>query len=153
MKVSLSDELAGRIRMHAKRSYPHEACGLMTGTRDDETVTVTGIHESDNVTERDPRTGFEIDPKLRFDLMRELESRSDGTDIVGHYHSHPDHPAEPSATDLSMTYETDFVWLICGVTKDGATDLNAFKPHEDRSRFHELEMQLDKTAPESSVLD
>ena len=140
MKVALADDLADRIRRHAEQSYPFEACGLLSGTRHaDGTILISGVHESANVTERDRRTGFEVDPKLRFDLMRALEARDDGAEIVGHYHSHPDHPAEPSGTDLSMTYETDFIWLICGVTRDGAMELNAFKPHEDRSGFETLE--------------
>ncbi|MGJ3258120.1 MAG: M67 family metallopeptidase [Rhodospirillales bacterium] len=141
MAVHLPDALNRRIRAHAERCYPEEACGLLTGSSDGADVRITGVHESDNVTERDKKTGFEIDPKLRFDLMRETESRGDGTEIIGHYHSHPDHPAAPSETDLSMTYETDFVWLICGVAKNGATELNAFKPLADRSRFEELALR------------
>ncbi|MBO6946645.1 MAG: M67 family metallopeptidase [Rhodospirillales bacterium] len=141
MAVCLPDALEHRIRRHAENCYPNEACGLLTGHRDGELITVTDVHESENVTDADPKTGFEIDPKLRFDLMRALEAAKDGTEIVGHYHSHPDHPAEPSATDLSMTYETDFVWLICSVTEAGTTQLNAFKPREDRSRFEPLELR------------
>lgn len=141
MTVRLSAGLTARIRAHAERGYPNEACGLLSGIRhSDGTVTITGVHESENVTAHDPKTGFEVDPKLRFDLMRALEAQADGSEIIGHYHSHPDHPAEPSATDLTMTYEVDFIWLICGVTKDGATALNAFRPRPDRSRFEALEM-------------
>lgn len=141
MAVLLPGALELRIRRHAENCYPNEACGLLTGHRNGALVTVTDVHESENVTDADPKTGFEIDPKLRFDLMRAQEAAKDGTEIVGHYHSHPDHPAQPSDTDLSMAYETDFVWLICGVTKIGATDLNAFKPLEDRSRFEPLELR------------
>ena len=141
MVVHLPDALARRIRAHAESCYPEEACGLLTGHSDGKDLHVTDVHDSNNVTERDPKTGFEIDPKLRFDLMRKIEARGDGTEIVGHYHSHPDHPAAPSATDLSMTYETDFVWLICGVAKDGTTELNAFKPLKDRSRFEKLTLR------------
>lgn len=140
MVVRLPDTLEHRIRRHAESCYPNEACGLLTGRRDGGTVTVMAVHESENVTEADPRTGFEIDPKLRFDLMRTLEAANDGTEIVGHYHSHPDHPAEPSDTDLSMAYETEFVWLICSVTAKGTGDLNAFRPLEDRSRFEPLDL-------------
>ncbi len=141
MAVRLPEDLKRRIRRHAEACYPNEACGLLTGRCDGETIDITDVHESENVTEADPRTGFEIDPKLRFDLMRALEAANDGADIVGHYHSHPDHPAAPSDTDLSMAYETEFVWLICSVTETGATELNAFKPREDRSRFEPLDLR------------
>ncbi|MEX2311784.1 MAG: M67 family metallopeptidase [Rhodospirillales bacterium] len=141
MKIHLPDVFAQAIRAHAIRDYPHEACGLLSGTHHpDGNISINGAHESRNVTGRDRKTGFEIDPKLRFDVMRALEARDDGTEIIGHYHSHPDHPAEPSATDLSMTYEVDFIWLICAVTKDGATELNAFKPFADRRGFDALEI-------------
>ena len=140
MILHLPNAFDKAIRAHAVQSYPHEACGLLSGRRDnDATVTITAIHESKNVTGLDPKTGFEIDPKLRFDVMRTLEARGDGTEIIGHYHSHPDHPALPSATDLAMTYEVDFIWLICSATKGGATELNAFKPLADRSGFETLE--------------
>lgn len=140
MKVILPDAFAETIKAHAVSSYPLEACGLLSGTRDGDRVRISGIHKSANVTAHDPRTGFEIDPKLRFDLMRALEALADGSAIVGHYHSHPDHPAAPSDTDLTMTYETDFIWLICGVTADGAMQLNAFQPLPDRSRFTALDI-------------
>lgn len=147
MTVYLSDGLAGRIRRHAEEGYPFEVCGLLSGKRQpDGTVAVIDVHESRNVTDRDQKTGFEIDPKLRFDLMRTLESLNDGTEIIGHYHSHPDHPAAPSNTDLAMVYETDFVWLICAVTNDGAGALNAFIPREDRSRFDDVTIKNGPTA-------
>ena len=143
MKVTLADDLADRIRRHAEQSYPFEACGLLSGTRHtDGTVTLSGVHESANVTERDRRTGFEVDPKLRFDLMRALEAQNDGTAIIGHYHSHPDHPGEPSGTDLSMVYEPAFIWLICASTPNGADAIGAFRANTDISGFDRLEIKL-----------
>lgn len=136
MSVHLSAADLQRIRAQAERAYPHECCGLLVGrATGNGDLYVTEVHPSDNVTESDPAKGFEVDPRLRFKLMRDAEARGDGTDIVGHYHSHPDHPAEPSATDLAMVYEPDFVWLICGVTKNGAGAIGAFRPASDQRRF------------------
>ncbi len=143
MAVHIDNQLADIIRHAAATTYPHECCGLLTGEYLQDDVIITGVHPSQNVTSGDPARGFEVDPKLRFDLMRLLDSMNDGTEIVGHYHSHPDHPAEPSATDLAMVYETGFIWIICAATKSGSGDLRAFKPKQDRSGFDPLECVFD----------
>ena len=140
MHVTLADDLAEIIRKHAASTYPHECCGLLAGRLDTDAVTITAIHPSDNVTQGDPTRGFEVDPKLRFDLMRALEAQADGTEIIGHYHSHPDHPAEPSKTDLAMVYEPAFIWLICASTSAGAQDLGAFHANADVSGFDRLKI-------------
>lgn len=142
MIVEIDPLLAEAIRRAAGASYPKECCGLLTGEKSHGNITITGIHPSENVTTGDPARRFEVDPKLRFDLMRMVESLDDGTEIIGHYHSHPDHPAEPSATDLSMAYETDFIWLICASSKVGGGDIGAFWPKSDRSDFETLELSI-----------
>ena len=131
------------IRDHAESAYPQECCGLLIGRTDnDGDILIAEVHPSENVTDTDPTRGFEVDPRLRFKLMRESEARADGTDIVGHYHSHPDHPATPSATDLAMVYETDFIWLICGVTENGADAVSAYLPASDKSRFDKVNLSI-----------
>lgn len=143
MFVQIDPLLAEAIRHAAGKSYPNECCGLLTGETRNGNITITGIHPSDNVTTGDLARGFEVDPKLRFDLMRMIESLNDGTEIIGHYHSHPDHPAEPSATDLSMAYEVDFIWLICASTKIGGGEIGAFRPKSDQSGFDTLNFVIE----------
>ena len=140
MQVVLADDLSRTIRDHAARAYPHECCGLLTGRLDTDAATITAVHPSDNVTQGDPTRGFEVDPKLRFDVMRASEAQADGTEIIGHYHSHPDHPAEPSKTDLAMVYEPAFIWLICSATPKGAQDLGAFRANAEVSGFDRLQI-------------
>ena len=93
-------------------------------------------------TSGNPAKSFEVDPKLRFDVMREAQSRNDGVDIIGHYHSHPDGPAAPSAKDLSMAYEPNMVWLICRVAPNEEVTIGAFQPCSDRSAFNTLELVI-----------
>ncbi len=140
MIVQVDPFLADAIRHAAGASYPNECCGLLTGENRNNIMTITGIHPSDNVTAGDPALGFEVDPKLRFDLMRMVETLNDGTEIIGHYHSHPDHPAKPSATDLSMAHEVDFIWLICASSKAGGGKIGAFRPKADGSAFEALSL-------------
>lgn len=140
MKVVLQDRFAEIIRSHAASAYPHECCGLLAGRIEADTATISDVHPSDNVTRGDPKRGFEVDPKLRFDVMRALEAQDDGTEIIGHYHSHPDHPAAPSKTDLAMVYEPHFIWIICASTSDGAQDIGAFRANKDVNDFDRLEI-------------
>ena len=142
MTVLLGAIGAEIIRRAAIEAYPRECCGLLTGRPGNDLIEITGVHPSENVTEGDPLRGFEVDPKLRFDLMRQTEMAADGTAIVGHFHSHPDHPALPSATDLAMTHETDFIWLICAVTQAGAGSIGSFRPKPDRSAFDTLDLRI-----------
>ena len=85
------------------KAYPNEACGLLVGRTEGDGCHVDRIEVSDNVAD-DPRHRFEVDPALRFRLMRDL--RGTGQAVVGHFHSHPDGAAEPSATALaSMLFD------------------------------------------------
>lgn len=107
----------GRVAIydHARRSYPEECCGLLAGTRaQDDAIRIRHVVPSANVAETRLEDRFEVDPQVRFDLMRHLQGTE--FEIVGHYHSHPDGPAEPSETDKSMAFEPDMIWLICRVT-------------------------------------
>ena len=114
------------ILSHAQLSYPNECCGLLAGHIDrGNVIRINQIVPSDNVTTERRADRFEIDPQVRFDLMRALEGTNQ--QIVGHYHSHPDGPAAPSATDRSMAFEPDLVWLICRVTEKTASPLRAWR--------------------------
>ena len=134
----LPQTLLDDISRAAEAAFPHECCGLLAGRADghDGQTAVTRVVPSANVTEGRAEDSFEIDPQVRFDLMRALE----GTDeaIVGHYHSHPGGPAEPSATDLRMAYETNLIWVIVAVAEDKVTDVRAHGVDDDRKAFHPI---------------
>jgi proteasome lid subunit RPN8/RPN11 len=117
------------IRAHAERAFPEECCGLLVGNADaDGAVLVSAVVPGANLSS-DRRLGFEVDPQLRFDLMRRL--RGSDQRIVGHYHSHPDGPAEPSATDRARAIEPALVWLIVAVADGRAGPIAAFRPAAD----------------------
>ena len=133
MIVASRSQLAEISRL-AAASYPAECCGLLAGADvSDSGVRITRVVPSDNVAQTDTRDSFEINPQTRFDLMQAL----DGTDerIVGHYHSHPDHAAEPSRKDLAMVYEPELYWLIASVIDHAVHDIKAFRATPDAATF------------------
>ena len=79
---------------------------------------------------------FEVDPELRLNLMRAV--RGMGHAIVGHYHSHPNGSARPSATDLSMAYEPELVWLITAVVSGQAVQSTAHLLSPGGTRFNDI---------------
>lgn len=109
--IRIAAQAMAVLRAHCAEAYPEEACGLLVGLPD----AVFRAEPAANVAE-DRRRRFEVDPRLRLRLHREL--RDGPHAVVGVYHSHPHGPPEPSATDLAKAFEPDLLWLI--VAADGA---------------------------------
>lgn len=131
--ISIGARPLREIRGDGERRYPEESCGLLVGRRlACGTVEVSEAHPGANVADVARHRRFEIDPALRFRLMRTLAG---GTEtIVGHYHSHPDQPAVPSAHDLAMAFEPELVWLITSITAGRAAETAAFRIEGGRAR-------------------
>jgi len=149
--IFMTDTQLAEVSGFAEAAYPLECCGLLAGSDHSGTeaetetgpdVRVTRVVPSDNLTQSDARDSFEVDPKVRFELMRALENSDER--IIGHYHSHPDHPAEPSETDLSMVYEPEFYWLIASVSDHKTGEIRAFLPTPDASAFSPVSIQIIK---------
>jgi desampylase len=122
--LHLPTDLRDKIRRHAVGSYPYEACGLLIGQGGQVTAVIPSPNLSDS-----PEKNFEIDPALVIHHQRKGRASSDR--IIGHYHSHPDGQAQPSARDQAQNYDSDLIWLIVSVTAEGPKDMNAFASHEN----------------------
>ncbi len=141
--INVSARLMDQIIQAAEDAYPNECCGLLAGHGDlDGKVTITRVQLSKNVVEERKTDRFEVDPKVRFTLMRELEGGHER--IVGHYHSHPDNLAQPSEHDLKMAFEPDLLWLIVGLADGVATETKAHRVDADASAFHEISISITK---------
>jgi proteasome lid subunit RPN8/RPN11 len=135
--IIIAPELRARIAAAAEAAYPEECCGLLVGRqRTDGVVEVTRVVESPNVAEGGHRDSFEVDPRVRLAVMR--ETRSSGEEIIGHYHSHPDHPAAPSVRDRAMAFEPELAWLIVAVVSGRVGAMAAFRLVEAEDAFREL---------------
>ncbi|MDD9992676.1 MAG: M67 family metallopeptidase [Rhodospirillales bacterium] len=129
------------IERAAEAAYPEEACGLLVGrSQPGGAWQVSAVEASTNVAEPPRTRRFEVDPKLRLRLERELRDCPDS--VVGVYHSHPNGSAAPSETDISMIFEPEMVWLITAVADGKAGATKAYKPTEDGSAFRLLGLDL-----------
>jgi proteasome lid subunit RPN8/RPN11 len=121
-QITLSADDAEAIRTAAAEAFPLECCGLLIGAGAAH-VTVQRIAAAANVAS-DKRAHFEIDPQTQFHWLR--ASRDGGARIVGHYHSHPNGRATPSAADMAMASDPEAVWLIVAVEEGRAGAVRAF---------------------------
>ncbi len=127
VSVRLSATLLEMLERTAWQAEPHEACALLLGEADEAGVSITQAVVTDNVTEGNPETSFEIDPGMH--ILMQKAARAGGPQIVGVWHSHPNGVARPSDADKAQSVEPGWVWLISGV-RDGAIDHAAFRAGE-----------------------
>src|SRR5271157_23057 len=118
------------LRQHGEETYPHECCGVLLGHFDDDgsgpvAKTVSRIARCGNTREDSPHNRYHIDPKELIRIQR--EGRERGEDIVGFYHSHPDHPAQWSPTDLAEAHWFGCSYVITAVEKGKAAVTNSFE--------------------------
>ena len=111
---------------HGEETYPHECCGVLLGSfNDDGTRTVTSTAPCGNTRTDSAHNRYNIDPRELVRIQR--EGRERGEDIVGFYHSHPDHPAQWSQTDHSEAHWLGCSYVITSVEKGKATITNSFE--------------------------
>jgi proteasome lid subunit RPN8/RPN11 len=124
LKLSRSNYDA--LRLHGEETYPHECCGVLLGHfEDDGSRTVTSIARAGNTRNDSPHNRYNIDPRELIRIQR--EGRQRGEDIVGFYHSHPDHPARWSSTDLAEAHWMGCSYVITSVEKSKAVLTNSFE--------------------------
>ena len=113
------------IRRHGEETYPHECCGVLLGQMNDDGRVVTSTARAGNTRTDSAHNRYNIDPK---DLIRiQREGRQRGEDIIGFYHSHPDHPARWSQTDLAEAHWFSCSYVITSVEKGKAVLTNSFE--------------------------
>ena len=114
------------LRQHGEETYPHECCGVLLGQMDEQGVrTVTSVARAGNTRTDSAHNRYHIDPKELIRIQR--EGRARGEDIIGFYHSHPDHPAQWSQTDLAEAHWFSCSYVITSVEKGKAMLTNAFE--------------------------
>jgi proteasome lid subunit RPN8/RPN11 len=135
MAVSLGPGVDAAIRAHGVETYPNECCGALIG-RDG---IVASTYALPNTTEEGPRRRFLVRPSD----YREAEKRAAdaGAELLGFYHSHPDHPARPSQYDLDHAWPF-FSYIIVSVRAGVSEDMTSWRLREDRSEFDPEELTV-----------
>jgi proteasome lid subunit RPN8/RPN11 len=114
------------LRRHGEETYPHECCGVLLGQmNEDGTRSVTTAARAGNTRTDSAHNRYNIDPKELIRIQR--EGRERGEDIIGFYHSHPDHPAQWSQTDLADAHWFSCSYVITSVEKGKAVLTNSFE--------------------------
>ena len=130
MGVRLTSEVDAAIRAHGRETFPHECCGAMLG-RDG---VVSEAFKLPNTTEEGPRRRFLVRPDDY--RIAEKRARDAGLELLGFYHSHPDHPAKPSQYDLDHAWPF-FSYVIVSVMSGEDKLLTSWRLKDDRSAFEE----------------
>jgi proteasome lid subunit RPN8/RPN11 len=136
--IQLAEDHRLEIAAHGERDYPHECCGLLLGSFAGGLKAIAEVYPISNAREEQAkRNRFLIRPE---ELMRgERYAGQQGLEVVGFYHSHPDHPAIPSAYDLEHAWPM-FSYLVVSIIAGAARDLRSWEMEPDRSRFNEEEI-------------
>jgi proteasome lid subunit RPN8/RPN11 len=113
------------LRAHGEETYPHECCGVLLGQVEGDSRVVTSVARCGNTRSDSPQNRYHIDPKELIRIQR--EGRERGEDIIGFYHSHPDHPAHWSTTDLAEAHWFGCSYVITSVEKGKAVTTNSFE--------------------------
>ena len=149
LRIEYSDFEA--LRAHGEETYPNECCGVLLGKNiagDGNSAAATN-HVQQTVRAGNTRTDsahnrYNIAPQELVKIQR--QARGLGLDIVGFYHSHPDHPAQWSPTDLAEAHWLGCSYIITSIEQGKAKTTNSFLligTAEDNKRFEDEAIQID----------
>jgi proteasome lid subunit RPN8/RPN11 len=132
MTLRLSGALADEIRHHGEAAYPAECCGALVGRVEGAAKEVLRLSPAVNRRTDDPHRYLIAPDDLR---QLEREVRGAGQEIVGYYHSHPDHPARPSAFDAEHAWPW-YSYLIVRVDRGRGADMASWVLDDERPLMH-----------------
>ena len=141
--LRISAEIAQQIRNHGAETYPHECCGALLG-RDavDGAASAGGVqlplrevvalYPLINRRDDSPRNRFAVTPEDVRDAEKSAQEKK--LDIVGWYHSHPDHPAKPSQYDREHAWPW-YSYVIVSVANGKPAEMTSWRLSDDRSDY------------------
>jgi proteasome lid subunit RPN8/RPN11 len=122
--LHLSRTVYEAVRAHGEETYPHECCGALLGIPTPEGWRVEVAVRAGNTRTDSAHNRYQIAP---LELVKiEREARGKGLGIAGFYHSHPDHPAQWSPTDLAEAHWLECSYVITAVAQGKAAVTNSF---------------------------
>lgn len=139
-QVEITTELLRRIKAHGETTYPEEGAGFLLGAKEGDLYRVVDVVPLPNVREEEARhTRYLISPEETIRVEEEAERR--GLYVIGVFHSHPDHPVQPSEFDREWALPW-FVYIITRVERGHAIESRAWRLADDRSGFEEEQIVI-----------
>jgi proteasome lid subunit RPN8/RPN11 len=136
--IKIPAELLRQVYDHTESSYPNECCGLMIGVTDaDRNHTVHAFRKCKNRNQDRARDRYDMDPLDQLRVQREFENSP--WDIIGIYHSHPDHPSRPSKTDTDAAWP-GYSYVIISVQQGTVASAQSWVLNEGEKTFYEEEL-------------
>jgi proteasome lid subunit RPN8/RPN11 len=139
------------LRAHGEETYPNECCGVLLGkniVKESDTAAainhVQKIIRAGNTRTDSAHNRYNIAPQELVKIQR--RARGLGLDIVGFYHSHPDHPAQWSKTDFAEAHWLGCSYIITSIEQGKAATTNSFLlsgTTEDNKKFEDEAIQID----------
>jgi proteasome lid subunit RPN8/RPN11 len=146
--LKMSDTAYEQIRKHGEETYPHECCGVLLGLSADGTNEVQAVVRAGNTRTDSAHNRYQIAPQELVRIQR--QARAQELDIVGFYHSHPDHPARWSATDFAEAHWIGCSYVITAVEKKTAKETNSFLltgTGEEDKKFEDEQIEIWSPVP------
>jgi len=143
MGLTIPNALYKQLREHGESTYPHECCGVLVGEFDEVGgKTVKAVVPCENTRTDSPANRYHIDPVELVRIQR--EAMLAGRDIAGFYHSHPDHPARWSTTDLAEAHWIGCSYVITSIENGHAVLTNSFQllGPEESKRFEDEPIEV-----------
>lgn len=138
--LCLNHTVLHKMKVHAMGTYPEECCGVVLGEEADGHRRVHDVLAIHNTVDRQRNRRFLVSPEEY--RRAEQHARDQGMQILGWYHSHPDHPAQPSSFDLNHALPW-FSYVIVSVERGIPASVRSWLMRDDRSTFDEEALALD----------
>ena len=129
--MQIEKHLAEQLRAHAEATYPHEAVGILAGHRKDNLVLQTVPLQNEH---QQAHNRYQVNPLAQWQAEAELEAQ--GLEVLGYYHSHPDHPSQYSETDRQLALP-NVNYVIIAVEFGKSHSIQNWRLLEDRSAMEE----------------
>jgi proteasome lid subunit RPN8/RPN11 len=141
--ILITKSVLGEIRAHVEKWYPYEAAGFLLGhARDEKRFIEVALPQTNTFDRQHRRRRYLIEAEAM--LAAEDYANQHGYEILGIFHSHPDHPAEPSDYDLERALPF-FSYLITSVDNGVAVATRSWRLNDDRSSFNEEQIDSIET--------
>jgi proteasome lid subunit RPN8/RPN11 len=150
LRIGFADYQA--LRAHGEETFPYECCGVLLGKSSEDGNHVHAIVRAGNTRTDSAHNRYNIAPQELVKIQR--QARKLDLDIVGFYHSHPDHPAQWSSTDFAEAHWLGCSYLITSIESGTAAITNSFLlsgTSEDDKKFEDESIEISVSAASDSV--